>query len=61
MATAHATGRVTQVLGPVVDVEFPPGVLPELFTALKVSNPSISSDPNNLTIEVAQHLGENTV
>jgi F-type H+/Na+-transporting ATPase subunit beta len=61
MATAHATGRVTQVLGPVVDVEFPPGGLPQVFTALRLSNPSISSDPNNLTIEVAQHLGENTV
>jgi F-type H+-transporting ATPase subunit beta len=61
MATAHATGRVTQVLGPVVDVEFPPGVLPEVYTALRLSNPSISNDPNNLTIEVAQHLGENTV
>ncbi|HZA13740.1 MAG TPA: F0F1 ATP synthase subunit beta, partial [Myxococcaceae bacterium] len=61
MATAHATGRVTQVLGPVVDVEFPPGVLPEVFTALRVSNGSISNEPNNLTIEVAQHLGENSV
>jgi len=54
-------GRVTQVLGPVVDVEFPPGGLPELYTALKLSNPGISTEPENLTIEVAQHLGENTV
>ncbi len=61
MATAHATGRITQVLGPVVDVEFPPGVLPEVYTALKVSNPNISAAENNLTVEVAQHLGENTV
>jgi F-type H+-transporting ATPase subunit beta len=45
----------------VVDVEFPSGSLPELFTALKVSNPAISNQPENLTIEVAQHLGENTV
>src|SRR5215471_19476623 len=60
-ASVQQTGRVTQVLGPVVDVEFPPGGLPKLFTALKVSNPAISTDPENLTIEVAQHLGENTV
>jgi F-type H+-transporting ATPase subunit beta len=54
-------GKVTQVIGPVVDVEFPPGVLPEIYTALTLSNPSISSKADNLTVEVAQHLGENTV
>src|SRR5437870_2734503 len=53
-------GKVTQVIGPVVDVEFPVGSLPEIFTALTLSNPSISDKPDNLTIEVAQHLGENT-
>jgi F-type H+/Na+-transporting ATPase subunit beta len=60
-ATAPATGRITQILGPVVDVEFPPGGLPRVYTALKVTNPAISSAPDNLTVEVAQHLGENTV
>jgi len=59
--TARSDGRVTQVLGPVVDVEFPAGSLPEVFTALKLSNPAISSQPENLTIEVALMLGENTV
>ncbi|TMB07031.1 MAG: F0F1 ATP synthase subunit beta, partial [Deltaproteobacteria bacterium] len=53
-------GKVTQVIGPVVDVEFPAGSLPEIFTALTVSNPGISDKSDNLTIEVAQHLGENT-
>src|ERR1700730_381769 len=53
-------GKITQVIGPVVDVEFPPGSLPEIFTALTLSNPSISDEPDNLTVEVAQHLGENT-
>src|SRR6266478_9279179 len=53
-------GKVTQVIGPVVDVEFPPGSLPEIFTALTVSNSGISDKQDNLTIEVAQHLGENT-
>src|SRR5881275_864919 len=53
-------GKVTQVIGPVVDVEFPAGALPEIFTALTVSNPGISDKADNLTVEVAQHLGENT-
>ncbi|MEM9194528.1 MAG: F0F1 ATP synthase subunit beta, partial [Myxococcota bacterium] len=54
-------GRVTQVIGPVVDVEFPSGGLPPILSALKVSNPSISEDQWNLVLEVAQHLGEGTV
>ncbi|MFN7134153.1 MAG: F0F1 ATP synthase subunit beta, partial [Myxococcales bacterium] len=59
--TANVAGRLTQVMGPVVDVEFPPGALPEINTALTITNPGISSEPDNLTVEVAQHLGENTV
>ena len=54
-------GKVLQVLGAVVDVEFPPGQLPEVFTALTISNPAIDSSADNLVIEVAQHLGENAV
>jgi len=54
-------GKVTQVIGPVVDVDFPPGQLPNILNALRVSNPSISSAPDNLVLEVAQHLGESTV
>jgi F-type H+/Na+-transporting ATPase subunit beta len=53
-------GKVTQVIGPVVDVSFPPGALPEIFTALTLSNPSINDKADNLTVEVAQHLGEDT-
>jgi F-type H+-transporting ATPase subunit beta len=53
-------GKITQVIGPVVDVEFPPGALPEIFTALTLSNGAINAEPDNLTVEVAQHLGENT-
>src|SRR5262249_23969548 len=60
MTEMQKTGKVTQVIGPVVDVEFPPGALPEIYTALTLSNPGISSEPDNLTVEVAQHLGENT-
>src|SRR5512141_2073434 len=53
-------GKITQVIGPVVDVEFPPGSLPEIFTALTLSNPSISDKGDNLTVAGPLHLGENT-
>jgi F-type H+-transporting ATPase subunit beta len=52
------TGRITQVMGPVVDVEFPPGQLPKIYDALTVTNPAISDEADNLVLEVAQHLGE---
>src|SRR5437870_11656719 len=54
-------GKITQVLGAVIDVEFSDGSLPPICNALKVSNPAISDQEGNLVIEVAQHLGENTV
>jgi F-type H+-transporting ATPase subunit beta len=57
----NVTGKITQVLGPVVDVEFEPGALPEIYTALRVTNPGIDARQENLVLEVAQHLGENTV
>ena len=52
-------GKITQVIGPVVDVEFEPGKLPAILNACFVSNPSINDVPDNLVIEVAQHLGDN--
>ncbi len=54
-------GKITQVIGPVVDVEFEPGKLPEVYHALKITNPSLGEGEWNLVVEVAQHLGENTV
>ena len=54
-------GRVLQVIGPVVDVEFEGGNLPQINTALRISNPAISDKTWNLTVEVAQHLGEHGV
>jgi F-type H+-transporting ATPase subunit beta len=54
-------GKVVQVIGPAVDVEFPAGKLPKILNALTVTNPSISSAKNNLVLEVAQHLGESIV
>ncbi|HEY1956772.1 MAG TPA: F0F1 ATP synthase subunit beta [Polyangiaceae bacterium] len=56
-----SNGKVVQVIGPVVDVEFGAGKLPKILNALKVSNPGISEGKDNLTLEVAQHLGESTV
>jgi F-type H+-transporting ATPase subunit beta len=58
--TQTQSGKITQVIGPVVDVEFPPGALPEIYTALTVTNPGLDDQKDNLVLEVAQHLGENT-
>ncbi len=60
MANAGATGKVSQVIGAVVDVEFPEGKLPEIYNALKIKD-STSNPPVDLTLEVQQHLGESTV
>ena len=54
-------GKIVQVMGPVVDVEFPPGEIPEIMAALVTSNAGIDDREDNLIIEVALHLGENTV
>ncbi|MCL4235940.1 MAG: F0F1 ATP synthase subunit beta, partial [Deltaproteobacteria bacterium] len=54
-------GRILQVIGPVVDVKFDEGHLPAIYNALRVHNATISSEPDNLVLEVAQHLGEGVV
>jgi F-type H+-transporting ATPase subunit beta len=60
--TSNQQGKVVQVIGPAVDVKFEgSGGLPEINTALTLSNPAIDATPDNLVIEVAQHLGEQTV
>lgn len=53
-------GKVVQVIGAVVDVEFSDGNLPSIFTALEITNPN-NSDAPSLICEVAQHLGDNVV
>jgi len=58
---AENIGKVSQVLGAVIDVEFEPGKLPGILTALTVTNPTIGDMEDNLVIEVAQHLGNNVV
>lgn len=58
---AENIGKITQVMGPVVDVEFEQGKLPTMLTALTITNPAIDDTPDNLVVEVAQHLGDNVV
>ncbi len=52
-----ATGKVIQITGPVIDVEFPPGDLPDIYNALEIKRP----DGETLVVEVQQHLGNNWV
>ncbi|MFQ5477724.1 MAG: F0F1 ATP synthase subunit beta [Candidatus Binatia bacterium] len=56
-----AKGKITQVMGAVVDVEFAPGEVPAILNALRTTNEAVSPEPDNLVLEVAAHLGENTV
>ena len=53
-------GKIVQVIGAVVDVEFSDGNLPNILTALEINNPN-NADAPNLVCEVAQHLGDNIV
>ena len=54
-------GKVVQVIGPVVDLEFPEGKLPNIMNAIYITNPTISDEKDNLVVEVAQHMGNNVV
>ena len=52
-----AKGKVVQVIGPVVDIEFPAGELPEILNAIKITGKAADQEIN-LTVEVMQHLGD---
>ena len=52
-------GKIVQIIGPVVDVEFAGGVLPAIYNALTVSYEMPGSGTTKLTLEVQQHLGDN--
>ncbi len=54
-------GKIVQVIGPVVDAEFPEGQLPEILNSILITNPAINDQEDNLVVEVAQHLGDNVV
>jgi F-type H+-transporting ATPase subunit beta len=59
-----ATGKVIQITGPVIDVEFPPGELPAIYNALEIDRPKAAggaADAGTLVVEVQQHLGNNWV
>ena len=58
--TYDTAGRVVRITGPVVDVEFPRGCVPELFNALRVEI-SYGAMAKTVTLEVAQHLGDSLV
>jgi F-type H+-transporting ATPase subunit beta len=59
-ATSSGTGRVARVIGPVVDVEFGVETMPEIYNALHV-DVTLGGEDRTLTLEVAQHLGDNLV
>src|SRR4051812_50158421 len=64
MATAIETkqlGKVVQVIGPVLDVEFESGHLPELYNALEINATTDSGQVIHVTVEVQQHIGRNQV
>jgi len=61
MTKTISEGKITQVIGPVVDVRFERGGLPPIFGALEITNPTIDDNEGNLIIEVAQHTGDDIV
>jgi len=54
-------GKIVQVIGPVIDVEFEEGQLPFIMNSILITNPAINDQEDNLIVEVAQHLGDNVV
>ncbi len=54
-------GTIVQILGPVVDVRYGREDIPEIYTSLRTSNPTLSDREDNLVLEVIQHIGDNTV
>jgi F-type H+-transporting ATPase subunit beta len=61
-ATAQKIGRVVQIIGPVVDIEFEGGQLPEIYNAVHIkSDGAAGGTPIDVIVEVEQHLGENRV
>ena len=58
--TAVVTGRIARVTGPVVDIEFPSDSIPEMYNALRTEL-NLGGEKSTLTMEVAQHLGDNLV
>ena len=60
-ATATSVGKIVQVIGPVLDVEFPADHLPELYNALEIKATTESGQEIRVVAEVQQHIGRNQV
>ena len=60
-ATATNVGKIVQIIGPVLDVEFTTGNLPELYNAIEIRSTTDSGQPIKVTAEVQQHIGRNQV
>ena len=58
---ANNEGVIVQVIGPVVDIDFESGYLPEIYNAIKIPRTNIDGKEDELIVEVQQHLGENRV
>jgi F-type H+-transporting ATPase subunit beta len=58
---ANCEGRLVQVIGPVVDIDFEDGYLPNIYNAIHIPRKSVEGKDENLVVEVQQHLGENRV
>jgi F-type H+-transporting ATPase subunit beta len=54
-------GKIVQVIGPVVDIDFSEGQLPEILNAIKIPRTNVEGITEELVVEVQQHLGENRV
>src|SRR6188768_1197967 len=61
VAAAASIGKVVQVIGPVVDIEFEQGQLPAIYNAVKIKTTTPGGDTVDVVCEVEQHLGENRV
>jgi F-type H+-transporting ATPase subunit beta len=54
-------GKILQIIGPVVDIDFSDGTLPEILNAIVIPRTSTEGVKEDLVVEVQQHLGENHV
>jgi F-type H+-transporting ATPase subunit beta len=58
---ASNVGKIVQVIGPVVDIDFEDGYLPEIYNAIKINRTTLEGTEEELIVEVQSHLGENRV
>ena len=59
--TTQHLGRITQIIGPVLDASFPPGKMPNIYNALVIKGQNLAGQDINVTCEVQQLLGDNKV